>query len=560
MPETQVSGSSPWVGQLHADRSSSTGVDRSLTPRIGWQSPAFPAPKAKRPDGPRKARQIAVTRVRELSQPKRVPVSLPYRCGSHGTSIDQSNGAHFMSYHIPLPIADSLIVTGCSQQAQDLEGCGLYVLLARRGLFGISDIELNQCREKSVVIVPPLDAAKSADAESAFALINDVAFRTSFLEATDLVDKSHWNARPTPTWAQDASYLANSHFPAIVPCNSALMPLDMLGPNLERPGPASAFVTRGEVTLLSGADPNARTEFGLSLAFHVAAGVCIANQPVVQGNSVFVSLDQSSAQLAEQFRRIVYDAELDMECVLRRFRAATCLQWNPDDSDVEETHFRNFRFLGAAKKHFVGADLVVIDGAQLALEGDDNRSYRVATFVQALKAIASETSAAVLLLCREGRNGAKVGQGTVDPTAWTDAVRSHISLQDEGRGLILTRATPRLGGSRILAEIFEDSEGRLVILPPGALQDEVNFEDETAVLNALADAAKLGFPVPTSTTGPKTAWHILQQFDSLGPELRNVASKSRVHSALARLALNERIFQSPDLSQPKGKAKQWEIW
>lgn len=464
-----------------------------------------------------------------------------------------------MDYKAPLPIAGSTVVTGCSQQAQDLEHCGLNVLQPRRGLYSISAFELNQCRNKSVVIVPPLDAARSADAESAFALINEVAFRTAFLEATDLVDKSHWNPRPTPAWAPEASYLANFPSSENVPCDSALMPLDMLVPNSERPGPASSFVTRKEVTLVTGADPNARTVLGLSIAAHVAAGVGIANQPIVQGNSVFISLDQSGAELAEQFRRIVYDAELDMECVLRRFRAATYLQWNPGDSEGEETHFRDFRFLGSAKKHFVGADLVVIDSAHLALEGDDHRSYRVATFVQALKAIASETSAAVLLLCRDGRSGARVGQGTVEPTAWTDAVRSHISLQGEGRGLILTRSKPHIRGPRILAELLRDSEGRIAILPPGALEDEVNFEDETAVLAACADAAKLGFPVPTSTTGPKTAWHILQQFDSLGPELRKVDSKSRVHSALARLAFNQQIFQSPDLSQPKGKAKQWEI-
>lgn len=465
-----------------------------------------------------------------------------------------------MQFGPQFPIGDSTVVTACSKQANDLRDIGVSVVQPNHSLFSLSHEDLKQLTKRRAVIVPPSDAAWRSHAESAFSLIDEVATFVSYLKPTDLQDGSEWNPRPTPSWAHAASYMATSTFPPRDTRGSALMPLDMLHTTSERRGPAPTIVTEGKVTLVTGADPDARTAFGLGLACHVAAGEDIANQPIIRGSSVFISLDQSGEELAALFRRVVETAGLNVNCVLENFRAVTSLHWKADGDEAAAADPRDFPFLAAIKKHFFGTDLVVIDSAQLALGGDDNRSYRVAAFIQALKAICSETGSAVLLLCRDGKNGSKGVPGTVEPTMWTDIVRSHISLQDEGKALSVTRIKPRSPGCRVLAEIFVDAQGRFTTLPPGALEQEVRFADEAAVLAACNDAMNLGFTVPTATTGPKTAWHILQQFDSLGSELRNVAAKSRVHSALARLAINQQIFQSADPSQPKGKANQWVIW
>ena len=297
----------------------------------------------------------------------------------------------------------------------------------------------------------------------------------------------------------------------------------------------------------------------LSLGAHVAAGQPWAHLLINRGRVVYLSFEDGSELLLHRLRMIINAFRLDLHRVLANLRLFDLTEHGPLASEVNDHGTR--RLLKTATWESVaatidGADLVIVDNASDAYDGDENSRRQVRRFIQWLRGLIKPHNGALLLLAHVDKNAAKYGGANNSysgSTAWHNSARSRLVIANDQ----LAQEKLNVGRALETPIDLEWHNGLPIPLQAGALTARLQAQDDTDVLTAITAALQAGHTVNGALTGSNTPWHCLNHVPSLPPELRATAGKKRLHDAISRLATAGTLRLEPYKTQGRRDGFRW---
>ncbi len=307
------------------------------------------------------------------------------------------------------------------------------------------------------------------------------------------------------------------------------------------------FIPRGFVTLLGGHGEIGKSMLGLILAAHVAAGREWAGLGVARGRALYLSLEDAGEVALFRLQRIAEGYALDPAMLVANLTVIDGSDAGPLAQEVSERGVRVLEETSIAEQiqnMAAGYDLVVIDNASDAYDGDENSRRQVRSFLKGLGRWVKGTSGAVLLLVHidkaAARHGAS-GNTYSGSTAWHNSARSRLALTRNDREDAIELNHEKLNVGRKLERPLSlewTERGVLVPVSAAARQAAQALADaawDRDVYSALHAANITGTVVPTATTGPATAWHVLTTFPEIPSPLKTRAGKPQLEATLLRL-------------------------
>lgn len=307
---------------------------------------------------------------------------------------------------------------------------------------------------------------------------------------------------------------------------------------------------RGVVTLLGAHGGSGKSLLALVLAAHVAAGRAFGDIDVCPGRALFVSLEDSGDVVLHRLRRIVEAFGLSTRAVTEGL--AILDGTDADAALASEYALDGVRRIGpTASMHALadaapGHDLIVVDNASDAFDGNENDRRQVRAFVRALAAIAKANDAGLILLAHVDKASAKFGSNAntySGSTAWHNSCRSRLAMVSDESGVELVHEKSNFGRVRAPLRLTWTDSG--VLMPAGAgvdqsaAQAESDRADAVSVLAAIAEAIRKGETVRTGRTGSHTTRHVLEAFPDALPKPMKGGSK----------AAKERFWRAVDACQ-----------
>lgn len=339
------------------------------------------------------------------------------------------------------------------------------------------------------------------------------------------------------------------------PVGLCLKPLELSGLMDEHPA-APGFlidkiVPRNEVTLLGAHGGAGKSTLMLTLCAHVAAGVQWGPFPVMQCRAVYVSLEDRPEVVRYRLRNIIDAYSLNADAVLGSLSI-----YDGHDSDAVlavEVNEHGVRQLeptpGMARVAEVchGAGLIVVDNASDAFGGNENARAEVRAFIRMLAKVARSNDAALVLLAHIDKSAAKYGDNQnaySGSTAWHNSVRSRLALLRDKHGIVLEHQKTNYGALAEPVRLAFIAHGVLWPQDPSVEQanaDARDRADDAAVVKALTSAALNDVSVPTATSGPSTAWRVLDNAGLLADEYTKPEGRKRFNGAVSRLLKSGRL-------------------
>lgn len=306
------------------------------------------------------------------------------------------------------------------------------------------------------------------------------------------------------------------------------------------------LIPSGHVTLLGGHGGAGKSQLGLTLAAHCAAGREWASRPMAKRRAVFVSLEDPADLTLHRLRKIVAAYGLPPDQVeggleiLDGSGGDTFLAY--EDAFEGRRTLRPHYAMEELHEAVSGAGLVVVDNASDAFLGNENDRRQVRTFMRMLAGIARANDGAVLLLAHIDKQAARNGSGGNSysgSTAWHNSARSRMALLNDQAGVRVEHEKLNVGKKQEALQLRWTDNG--VLMPATRMQIEIDRreqcrDDQAAVMEAVRRAFANGVSVPTGQSGPATSWHALEPLLPDGLRTKG-EGKRRTHAAM--LALNE---------------------
>lgn len=313
------------------------------------------------------------------------------------------------------------------------------------------------------------------------------------------------------------------------------------------------YLPRGEVTLLGSHGGAGKTTLAEIIACHLACGRFVFNAPTITGGGriAFFSLEDDGPKVAYKLQQIADVYDLDLGMIRANLRV---FDWSEGDTALAtEQSVDGIRRLvpttlfAHLKAVCAGCDLIIVDNASDAFDGDENNRRQVGTFMRMLKGVARDNNAAVLLLAHIDKAAARFGaqrNSYAGSTAWHNAARSRLALLDKDDAIEFLQEKLNLGKAAEPFRLRWADHGVLVPIGDGGRPDIAREagDDAAAVLAAFHAAAAAGISVPTARTGPATAQHVLATFDELPGRLRGGKGREAFWKALGKLQATSRVL------------------
>lgn len=308
------------------------------------------------------------------------------------------------------------------------------------------------------------------------------------------------------------------------------------------------FIPRGFVTLLGGHGEIGKSMLALTLAAHVAVGRDWADLPITQGKVRYISLEDDGELVLYRLQRIAEAYSLDTDAMSANLSIIDASDAGPLAQEVNVFGAKGLTMTPLAAEVealAAGYDLVILDNASDAFDGDENSRRQVRTFIKSLAKWVKGHRGAVLLLAHIDKAAARFGangNSYSGSTAWHNSARSRLALARNPKTDAIELAHEKLNVGRKLEDpiILDWNEGG-VLLPISAnvrqsieALAEVSFDQDVYALVRAAIAAEM--TVTTATTGPVTAWHTLQPLPEFPAQLKPRSAKPRFEAALIRLS------------------------
>jgi hypothetical protein len=322
-----------------------------------------------------------------------------------------------------------------------------------------------------------------------------------------------------------------------------------------------------EYTTLFGSHGGAgKSIFSLTLCAHVACGVDLGPLRIDPGRALFVSLEDSAEVIRYRLRRIAEAYGLNPEKIAARLQVVDASERGALAVESNELGPRSLIFTPLAeqiKQAAAGVDLVVIDNASDAFDGNENERRMVRAFVRWLNLCVREHAGAVLLLAHIDKVAARYGangNSYSGSTQWHNSARSRIAIFDGA----LVHEKLNLGKKLDAPMPLEWSDyGVLIPNDSGdrtsqAEQDR-NDADDAAVLECIGQANYHADPVPVARTGPATTWHVLSNYAEFPKDLKGKDGKQRTYDALVRLHRADKIDREEFTDRHRHRRERWVV-
>ena len=311
------------------------------------------------------------------------------------------------------------------------------------------------------------------------------------------------------------------------------------------------IVPRNAVTLLGAHGESGKSFLGLVLAAHVACGRDWAGLTVNRGRALVLSMEDDAGILLHRLQNIATEYWLDPAEMASNLTIIDASDSPPlaqectvDGGRTLKITPAGHRFIAMAK----GYDLVLIDNASDAFAGNEIARDQVRAFIKQLGKVAKENKGALLLLVHVNREAVKNGAGGQSysgSTGWHNSARSRLALVIQGESVSLVHEKSNYGPR--LEQPIQIIKSDAGVPRPAAQIDLTEAKaltataDDEEVLAAIRAAVAADRTVPTATTGPATAWHVLRTYPELSANLKRPQGKNLVDEAIIRLQRQQRI-------------------
>jgi hypothetical protein len=328
------------------------------------------------------------------------------------------------------------------------------------------------------------------------------------------------------------------------------------------------------VTMLGGHGGSGKTMLSLIVGAHFALGRPWGPYAFSKGRVLFVSLEDPGKRIRATLARVCDHYWLDPRAVAQNFavldgaavESALAAEFNDFSSKrlIETAAYAELLSLAA------GFDLIIVDNASDAFDGNENERRQVRKFVRGmLGRIAREHDCAVLLLAHIDKSAAKFGakkNSYSGSTAWHNSARSRVAIiEDDAGGLELVHEKNNLGKKAEPQRLAWTNSGVLVPSIAGTSADTSESDsliagaDDEDLFKALKVAIESGATITSKREGPVTTLNALQKYDGLPQHLRTNKGKGRFWAALTRLERMGRIVVKDYTNSDRKPRSKWEI-
>lgn len=275
------------------------------------------------------------------------------------------------------------------------------------------------------------------------------------------------------------------------------------------------WIPQDEVTLLAGHGGGGKSYVALSVAVHVALGRPFGPLTARRAKVLFYSAEDGGKVLQARLARICRSLNIaagDLQGAL------TLL----DASDIDPALFRKDALpaldrLGALVAEH-GAELVVIDNASDAFDGDEIKRAEVRAFIRALRAKLARPGRAVLLLAHINKMNASGARATgaedySGSTAWHNSVRSRLSLKGGVNDSFTIEHAKANHGPKADPVQLDWREGVPIVASSvpldGAARAERREQQRQSIVEIIRMIEGRGARVPAARTGPASTFKTL---------------------------------------------------
>jgi hypothetical protein len=333
--------------------------------------------------------------------------------------------------------------------------------------------------------------------------------------------------------------------PAESPPESRLRPVDLTRlRGAELPAPTfmvEPLIPRGHLTLLGGHGGSGKSVLAITIGAHVACGRDWAGLGVTRGRVLFVSFEDEGDLVLWRLRRIAEEYALNFDELIQSLSIIDATTADPIMYESSEGGVRHVlpSHDGAELHTLICAEqyeLVIIDNASDAFDGDENHRRQVRSFVRHLVSSIKPHRGAMLLLAHIDKAAARAGSNKntySGSTGWHNSARSRLALL-EGE-LVQEKLNV---GKPLQMPIKIAWTQRAVLIPAGrggsvSAQAALDEADEDALLACFRAATQAGRTVPAAESGTATTWHALSVYPECPKFLKE--DKARLREGIARL-------------------------
>ena len=329
------------------------------------------------------------------------------------------------------------------------------------------------------------------------------------------------------------------------------------------------LIPRGHATLFGGHGESGKTYIALALGVHVALGVPWAGLATRRGRVLFVSLEDDGEIMRYRLRRVIegHMMQAHFHNIAANLRIIDGHDSGPMVTEFADAGVRRimptkvYESVKSEVEQFK-PDLLIIDNASDAFDGDENNRRQVRQFIKRLVALGKEQDTAVILLAHISKGAAQygsAGNSYSGSTQWHNSVRSRIAIIDSK--LVHEKSNH---GAKLDCEIpLVWQNGCWKPDRNGEIQAEqrarVNETDDGHVYAAIAAVIWQGGEVRAADSGPYTTWHAISGRAELPDDLRadTREAKRRVKEAAHRLADAGRIRKEEFIASGRNKSYRW---
>lgn len=334
----------------------------------------------------------------------------------------------------------------------------------------------------------------------------------------------------------------------------------------------ASLIPRGVVTLGGAHGGIGKTTLAAVLTAHCAAGRQWGPFQCEQGRVLFVSLEDPAARVWALLRRAAEHYGLDPAEVSRSVVILDGSAAEDSALAVEVSEAGVRRLLPTAAyaellERAAGFDLIVIDNASDAFDGDENNRRMVRRFVRGmLGTIARSHDCGLLLLAHVDKSAARYGakgNSYSGSTGWHNSARSRLAIvENEAGTLELIHEKANLGKRAETVRLQWSAAGMLEPVASGndaasGAAALIEGADAEIVLGAIRAAIEAGADVPTARLGSVTTYTMLATFDALPKQLRPPQGRARFWGALDRLRRDGRIESESYTTRSRHQRQRW---
>lgn len=318
--------------------------------------------------------------------------------------------------------------------------------------------------------------------------------------------------------------------------------------------PVQAILPAGAVTHLASHGGEGKSTLALTLAAHLATGQSWAGLACEKSRVVFASLEDPADVVRARLRRICEAYDLPVDGVAGSLVVLDGTEAGPLAVEINDRGTRRLEFTKAMRQlEQHPADVMIVDNASDAFDGNENERRMVRAFVTKLSSLVRGTGGAVLLLAHVAKDSAKRGgtESYSGSTAWHNSARSRLALVREGGLVKLEHLKSNFG--RCIEPIYLSRTAEGILMPtaaPAAAWDAVaGLDDE--VLAEITRADERGRPVKTSASGPGNGAAALAAATG--------AQRKGITAALARLEHSGQIFREDWRTPARNLREVWKV-